>query len=152
MCEGSTVTVPLCGWEEAQRRHVPTRLTTMLHCLPARSAGCGFICMCSCSCELSGAREGRASGQQGPLQQGRVQPSGLVSLFWSGPSHRGGLAQAQLLNLSPPHPQGYRQSIRIGSTRLSKRPALMRVPEEMLHVAGTGLSQAEPGWARPGQG
>lgn len=84
--------------------------------------------------------------------------SGLLALFPSSgaaPPTCGGLAQAQLLTWElestppHPHPQGFRQSIRIGSTRLSKRPALMRMPEG---DAACGRHWAELGWARPGQG
>lgn len=129
------------GKTEAQSCYVPSHLTTMLPCLSAQPVGCGFFCLCSGACKLVGApdleaREGSASGQQGPLQQGRGQPSGPVSLSSSGPSHlswpgpepAADLRNSSLLlhpHLLQPPPLGQRQSIRIGSTCLSKRLALM---------------------------
>lgn len=145
------------GKTEAQSCYVPTAS------LPDLCVVGSPICMCSCACRLVGApdlgaRGGRASGQQDPLQQGRGQPSGLVSLSLRGPSHLswpGPGPAADLRNLSPPlHPHplqppplGYRQSIRIGSTCLSKRLALT-TPEG---AAVGGRNRAEPGRARLGR-
>lgn len=131
------------GKTETHSHYVLRHLTTTLHhlCLICGIFWCVHVpagwWQPSSGCRRGESRQSSAFGPCFPLLE---RPSHLCGL----------LPPPRPPSCQPPQelesPWGYRQSTRISSTRLSKRPAMMRATEGA--AEDSRLSQAGQGWAR----